>query len=484
MDGADTIAAISTPPGEGGIGIVRLSGPEAISISSEIFLFVPNGGKRKSGLKENIKIKSRRMYYGAITDPETGDEIDEVLLAVMPAPRTYTREHMVEINCHGGALPLQRTLELVLKRGARLALPGEFTKRAFLNGRIDLTQAEAVLEVIRAKSEEAGRHALAQVKGGLGGKIKMEMDRLSEICARLEAAIDFPEDEIETGGMAEFLAGMEEAKREISALSETFEEGRILRDGVKTAILGKPNVGKSSILNSLLGEPRAIVTEVPGTTRDIISEFLRVDGHVLRLMDTAGIRGKSKIADRPEMEGIKKSIEALDGADLVLCVLDGSSPLEKEDFWIMERISASVKNKNKKCILVVNKTDLPPAWTPEAVLDNWADWESDCAENVRVSAKTGEGMDELRRAISESLKRGGALAAAGTVIMSIRHKSLLVQAARALERAIAAGRAGMPEEIISMEAKDALCSLGAITGSKIGPEEILDKIFGEFCIGK
>ena len=466
MNGSDTIAAISTPPGEGGIGIVRLSGPDAIGISSGIF--VPASGKRRE-----IKVKKRRMLYGVIADPGTGEEIDEVLLTVMPAPGTYTREHMAEINCHGGALPLERTLDLVLRQGARLALPGEFTKRAFLNGRMDLTQAEAVLDLIRARSEEASRAALTQLKGGLSGRIKRQADRLSGICARLEVSIDFPEEEIETGGMAELMAGMEGIRQEISALAETFEEGRLLRDGIRTAVLGRPNVGKSSILNALLGAPRAIVTEIPGTTRDVISEYMRLDGHVLKLMDTAGIR---EAADKPEAEGVRRSLEALEEADLVLCVLDGSATLEKEDFRIMERIRAG----GKRCILVVNKIDLPPAW-PGQTLEPW---QGEALGTITVSARTGEGMEALKQGIAGSLKRKGPLAEAGPVITSIRHKAALTGAARALERAITAGRAGMPAEIVSMEARDALQGLGETTGRKIGAEEILDKIFGEFCIGK
>ncbi|MDA8387496.1 MAG: tRNA uridine-5-carboxymethylaminomethyl(34) synthesis GTPase MnmE [Nitrospiraceae bacterium] len=490
MNGADTIAAISTPPGEGGIGIVRLSGPDAIGIASRVF--VPARGKKG-------RIKSRRMLYGLIADPQTGEEIDEVLLTVMPAPRTYTREEMAEINCHGGSVPLGRTLELVLREGARLALPGEFTKRAFLNGRMDLTQAEAVLELIRAKSEEAGRAAMAQLKGGLGGKIKNQADRLAGICARLEASIDFPEEEIETGTMAEFLAGIEDIRQDILVLARTFEEGRLLRDGVKTAILGKPNVGKSSLLNALLGVPRAIVTEIPGTTRDVVSEYMDLDGHVLRIMDTAGIR---EAADITEAEGVRRSLDALDDADLVLCVLDGSSAPNEEDFLIIERIKAG----NKRCILVINKTDLPRAWSVQAV-KSWPFKTIESAPGgagphpagiIPVSAKTGEGMAALKKGMIGSLKRKGPPtetsptetsltetnpAETSPVVTNIRHKSALNGAARALERAITAIRTGMPAEIVSMEVRDALHELGAITG-QVGAEEILEKIFAEFCIGK
>ncbi|MDA8170619.1 MAG: tRNA uridine-5-carboxymethylaminomethyl(34) synthesis GTPase MnmE [Nitrospiraceae bacterium] len=472
MDGRDTIAAISTPPGEGGIGIVRLSGPDALRISSEIF--IPAKGKRPA------KVKSRRMLYGLIADPKTGAGIDEVLMTVMPAPNTYTREDMAEINCHGGALPLRKTLELVLRAGARLALPGEFTKRAFLNGRIDLTQAEAVLELIRAKSDMAEKAALAQLKGELGGRIKGLSDRLAGLRAHLEATIDFPEEDIETGAGAEFADRIEDIREAVNALSRTFEEGRLLRDGVKTAILGKPNVGKSSLLNALLGVSRAIVTPIPGTTRDVISEYMNLGGHALKIMDTAGIR---KGRDRPELEGVKRSLEALDEADLVLCVLDGSSGLEKEDFEVMERIKAGWK----RCILVINKTDLPRAWPASSVSGRLSEpsgaAERDAAGAVPVSAKTGQGIDGLKEKITAGFRDGLGPAESGPVITSIRHASALEGAAGALGRALEAMRAGMPPEIVSIELADALHELGAITG-QVSAEDILARIFEEFCIGK
>ncbi|MDA8088410.1 MAG: tRNA uridine-5-carboxymethylaminomethyl(34) synthesis GTPase MnmE [Nitrospiraceae bacterium] len=471
MDKFDTIAAISTPPGEGGIGIVRLSGPDAFRISSGIF--IPAKGKR--GI--SARAKSRRMLYGLIADPETGIEVDEVLMAVMPAPNTYTREEMVEINCHGGTLPLGKTLELVLRGGARLALPGEFTKRAFLNGRIDLTQAEAVLDLIRAKSDRAESSALAQLKGGLGNRIRQQADRLAGLLAHLEATIDFPEEEIEMTGAAD---RVEEIRQGLLALSWTFDEGRLLRDGVRTAILGRPNVGKSSLLNALLGAPRAIVTEIPGTTRDVITEYMNLGGHALKIMDTAGIR---KGKDRPEVEGVQKSLEALDEADLVLCVLDGSAGLEKEDLEVMERISAG----GKRCIYVINKTDLQRAWPASSIFGRpvtpGARVEAD-ETVVPVSALTGHGIEGLKEKIIGSFNpSSGGVAETGPVITSIRHKTALNGAAGALERALEAMRGGMPEEIVSIELRDALHELGAITG-EAGTEDILARIFSEFCIGK
>ena len=481
MGELDTIAAISTPPGEGGIGIVRLSGPGAFGIASEIF--TPAKGKAGSKTKTPLvsdrgKVKKRRILYGLITDPETAEEIDEVLMTLMPAPNTYTKEDIVEINCHGGALPVGKTLDLVLKRGARLALPGEFTKRAFLNGRIDLTQAEAVLELIRAKSDEAEKAALAQLKGGLGKKIREQTGRLTGICAHLEAAIDFPEED--TGGQteAEFAACIGEIRKALNTLSNTYEEGRLLRDGIRTAILGKPNVGKSSLLNALLGAPRAIVTEVPGTTRDVISEYMNLGGHALRIMDTAGIR---KGEGAPEIEGVRRSLIALEEADIVLCVLDGSLGLGKEDFEIIGRIRA----ENKRCIFVINKTDLPRVWPPSSIENTHGRNILEGAGTVSVSAKTGQGIDALKERIigAFSQAKSGFLPAAGHIITSIRQKSALERAVLALGNAIDAMRDKMPAEIVAMELRESLHELGTITG-EVGVEEILAKIFDEFCIGK
>ncbi len=466
----DTIAAISTPPGEGGIGIVRLSGADALAIASRIFSLSPAGRKKRKDLPA---VRSRRMLYGFITDPETGQQVDEVLVSVMRAPNTYTREDMVEINCHGGANPLARTMELVLKEGARLALPGEFTKRAFLGGRIDLTQAEAVLSIIRARSDAAGRAALAQLKGGLGARIKKETGRLARICAHLEASIDFPEEEIEPDGITGITGDIKDMARSLGPLSDSYEEGKLLTDGIKTAIMGKPNVGKSSLLNALLSRERAIVTDVPGTTRDVISEYINLGGHALRIMDTAGIR---EATDRPEAEGIKRSLAAMEEADLVLCVLDGSSETGREDLGVISRI----KEHGKKAILVINKKDLfaegnkgkmPAAAFPES-------WPAIC-----VSAKTGEGLEELKEAITQSFRRGEHGAAKGLLVTSLRHKTALDKARKALDRALEAIGSGLPAEIISLELSEALRELGSITG-EVSNDDILAIIFSEFCIGK
>ena len=474
MHDEDTIAAISTPPGEGGIGIVRLSGPEALSIAKRIFSPPPGARNKEKENKINIgAIKTRLMLYGFITDPETGEQIDEVLIAVMRAPNTYTRQDIVEINCHGGAQPLARTIELALRLGARLALPGEFTKRAFLNGRIDLTQAEAVLSLIQAKSDEAGRAALAQLKGGLGGRIKEETGKLARICAHLEASIDFPEEEIEPDELAKIMGPLEQLAKRLRTLSDSYEEGKFLKDGIKTAILGKPNVGKSSLLNALLSQERAIVTEIPGTTRDVISEYINLGGYALKIMDTAGIR---EARDRPEQEGVKRSLSALEEADLVLCVLDGSAGIEEQDLWIINRIKAH----GKKSILVINKKDLQ--WA-NGFKETEANTPTDGWPAVNISAKTGDGIAELKQLIVENFRRKGPSHEAGLLITSLRHKTALDTAFRALGRAIEAIGSGLPAEIISLELSEALRELGNITG-EVSTDDILAMIFNEFCIGK
>ncbi|MDA8169070.1 MAG: tRNA uridine-5-carboxymethylaminomethyl(34) synthesis GTPase MnmE [Nitrospiraceae bacterium] len=459
----DTIAAISTPPGEGGIAIVRLSGPKALYIADGIFSSSVKDGKKR---KRPSAAKSHRMLYGFIADPATGEQVDEVLLSVMRAPNTYTREDMIEINCHGGGIPARKTLELVLNGGARLAEPGEFTKRAFLNGRIDLSQAEAVLELIQAKSAQAEKLALEQLSGGLSGKINAVRDGLADICAHMEAYLDFPEEGIEEKTEGQLKAGIEQARENLLALSRTYEEGRLIREGLKTAIAGRANVGKSSLLNALLGQERAIVTPLPGTTRDVISEYINIGGFALRIMDTAGIRRTEDIA---EMEGVRRSRQAIEGADLVICVLDGSARLTDEDREVLEAA------EGKKRIVAVNKADLPRAWRPGE--------SGDC---ISVSAKTGAGLEALKERIRESFTsraKDPAEAAPGAIITSLRHKTALERAAQALERGGGALSDGMPLEVVSIELRDALDALGEITGM-VTTEDILRKIFDEFCIGK
>ncbi len=453
----DTIAAISTPLGEGGIGIVRLSGPQALPIAERTF-------RSKKG-KGILKTPSHRILYGHVIDPLTGEPVDECLLSIMRAPNTYTREDMAEINCHGGSLPLRRTLELVLRAGARLAAPGEFTKRAFLNGRLDLLQSEAVLDIIHAKSEEAEKMALQQLEGGLSERIKAELDALANLCVHIEAWIDFPEEEIGSKTRNELQADMAAIRERLLSLVRTYEEGRLIREGLKTAIVGRPNVGKSSLLNALLGEERAIVTDIPGTTRDVISEYINIGGHALRIMDTAGIR---EGRDEAEREGVQRSLRAIGEADLVICLLDGSAPLAEEDREIVARL------KDKKHIMAVNKSDISPAWETES---------EGLAGCLRISAKTGAGLDELKKKIKEGFFGADREVREGTIIANLRHKLALEKAITGLEEAGAAFKEDLPLEIVSLGLREALAALGEVVGS-VSTEDILEKIFSQFCIGK
>lgn len=464
----DTIAAISTPLGEGGIGIVRLSGRDAVSIAERIFSSPKN---KKIG-----QSKSYRLIYGFIKNPSTGAVIDEVLVSVMRAPATYTKEDVVEINCHGGILPVRKVLELVLKHGARPAEPGEFTKRAFLNGRIDLSQAEAVIDLIRAKTEESGMIALEQLSGGLSEKITALRDRVASVCAHIEAHIDFPEDEIEPASLEGIGEEIQGTKDSLSILSASFEEGRFFREGLKVAIVGRPNVGKSSLLNALLERDRAIVTEIPGTTRDVLEEYLNIEGLPVRIMDTAGIREAHEMAER---EGVTRSLRAIADADIVIAVLDGTDVLHKEDSMVLEKI------KDKKAVIAINKCDLPAAeGNLEMSLNTYS------GNILRISAKTGAGLDKLKELVLNIAVRGrrsGTNVAhegnAGAVVTNLRHKVAVDYAMSALDRASGGLGSSLPLEIVAMELRDALDRLGEIVGA-VTTEDILNKIFSEFCIGK
>lgn len=459
----DTITAVSTPAGEAGIGIVRISGPDALRIADRLF-HSPKG--RRPSLT-----RTHRILYGYVVDPENNSmQVDEVLLSVMRAPNTYTREDMVEINCHGGPRPVARTLQIVCSLGARPAQPGEFTKRAFLNGRIDLSQAEAVLDLIRARSLEAERAAILQLKGGLSGKINACRDALTGLCAEIEARLDFPDEDsaLEPLELSSLRARTEAVLGELRALSATYEEGRLLREGIKTAIVGKPNVGKSSLLNALLGQERAIVTGEPGTTRDTVSECMNAGGLSLELIDTAGIRESIHPAEK---EGVKRSLRAIEEADLVIAVLDGSAPLTEEDFEVLRLLSPG----KQKLIIAINKSDIKDAWPASSVLKDWE-------HRLRISALTGAGLAELKEKIKGLIRKdpGGA---SELIITSLRHKILLDQAEAGLRKTLAALREAAPLEIVALELREALQAIGGITGA-VTSEDILDRIFSEFCLGK
>jgi tRNA modification GTPase len=456
----ETIAAISTPIGESGIGIVRISGSLAEPIVRRLF-------KPKKG---DSYLISHQFTYGEIVDPQKGTPIDEVLVVLMESPKTYTREDIVEIHCHGGYFILQKVLELVLKQGARLAQPGEFTKRAFLNGRIDLTQAEAVIDMIKAKTNASLEIANQQLKGGLHREMALLKEHLVDHLALIEAHIDFPEEEIEPialGEMTQDLVGM---IQRIEEWVGSYEEGRIFREGISCAIVGKTNVGKSSLLNVLLKEDRAIVTPIPGTTRDVIEEVLNIHGIPVRLIDTAGLR---KALDSIEQEGVRRARERVADSDLILLMVDGSRELDRDDLEIFEDI------KEKKKVVILNKNDLPLKIEFEEIKKSFHQ-----DPIVSISALKNEGIDSLKEAIYMSLVHRNVRASPEHLILAnIRHKTALVQVRDSLSNAKKGLEEGTAHEFIAFEIRSALEVLGEMVGETT-TEEVLSRIFEQFCIGK
>ncbi|MBI5638951.1 MAG: tRNA uridine-5-carboxymethylaminomethyl(34) synthesis GTPase MnmE [Nitrospirae bacterium] len=455
----DTIAAISTPIGQGGIGIVRVSGSGAIELVSRIFR-----------PRNNISLSEARPFsivYGHMAEPISGAIVDEVLVSVMRSPHSYTREDVVEINSHGGMVSVKKVLELVLAQGARLADPGEFTKRAFLNGRINLTQAEAVADLISARTEEGLRLAMQQLRGELSLRLQGIRQSLIEIAAHAEAYLDFPEDEIEPGECRQLQEDIEKIRKDIEHLSATFQEARFFREGLSVAIVGRPNVGKSSLLNALLKKDRAIVTDIPGTTRDLIEEGLNLEGLPVRIIDTAGIRLSDEAVER---EGIKRSLGAMEDADFIIALLDGSEDIKDEDILLLDRI------KNRNALIAINKADLPC----KISLDNIASYGK---QYLYMSAATGEGLAELIKAVVASNLKNWKEEREGVVVTNLRHKIALDLAGAALKRAAGILGSNQPLEIFSLEMRDALDSIGEITGV-VTTDDILNKIFSDFCIGK
>ncbi len=455
----DTIAAISTPVGLGGIGIVRLTGSKAASIADDIF-------RSRNGAGPSAA-PSHRMIYGLVTDPTDGRAVDEALVTVMRAPNTYTREDVVEISCHGGMVAVRSILELVIQRGARLADPGEFTKRAFLNGRLNLDQAEAVLDVITAKTAEGMRIAAEQLQGDLTKKLAEIRIGLIETSAFVEAYLDFPEEDIEPAAKEDIQGRLRAIITEIRRLSKTFHEARFFRDGLSIAIVGRPNVGKSSLLNALLQKDRAIVTALPGTTRDLIEDYLNINGLPVRITDTAGIRNSEEVI---EQEGIRRSLQAIGHADYIIALFDGSEPLRQEDLDLLTVISG------KHAVAVINKADLPQKITLDPVIAGGM-------PHLHLSAVTGKGVDELKQHIFASHLGAWKEERDGVVVTNIRHKLALDRAAGSLEKAAALLSRGEPLELFSIEIRDALDRIGEITGA-ITTDDILDAIFSSFCIGK
>ncbi len=455
----DTIAAISTPIGQGGIGIVRLSGPEAVAIAGKIFA---PAGKRKLS-----SARSFTVLYGRVVDPAGRQEIDEALVTLMRGPRSYTREDVVEINCHGGMVAVRRVLDTALSAGARLAEPGEFTKRAFLNGRISLAQAEAVMDLISARTEESMRIAGEQLRGRLSGELGRLRESLVGLCANVEAHIDFPEEEIEPETIAEIAVRIAAVKADLERLSKTFDEARFFREGLSVAIVGRPNVGKSSLLNALLKRDRAIVTEVPGTTRDTIEEYLNIEGLPVRIVDTAGIRHTDEAVER---EGIRRSLDALDAADYAVVVLDGSEPLREEDLELLKRV------RERTAVIAINKSDLKQRISREEPVFQGKDL-------IGISAARGEGIEELKSVLLQANLRDWKEEREGPVVTNIRHKQALDKSAAALGRAAGVLASAGHLELLAIELREAADSLGEITGA-ITTDEILNRIFADFCIGK
>lgn len=454
----DTIAAIATPVGEGGIGIIRLSGPDAAPIAAAIF--ARNGSK-------NGPLKSHRLYHGTIRDPKLGKVIDEVLLAIMRKPRSYTGEDVVEVHCHGGAFLVRRILGLILSQGARHADPGEFTKRAFLNGRLDLAQAEAVLDLIVARTEKAADIALRQMDGELSNWVVDLREELLDILAQIEAAIDFPEEEIELLDRSALIAKTDGIRNKIAVISNTYEWSKLMREGAKVCICGRPNVGKSSLLNALLGEERVIVTPIPGTTRDVIEESLNLDGLPVVLWDTAGLRDP---ADEVERIGVNLSREHINKADAVIVVLDGSTSLTEEESVFM----ASVMSK--KNVIVINKIDLEQRLDRDQLIGLPGD-----KNVVDVSATLGNGIQTLKRVLRNAIL--DTETEPSFAITSLRHKAALSRGREALADAILALSEMQPAELIAVNLQQAKESLEEVIGS-VGNEDILERIFSKFCIGK
>lgn len=448
----DTIAAISTPLGEGAIAIVRLSGSDALSIAKKVF----------QG-KDLDKVASHTINYGHIFDKDR--LVDEVMLSVMKAPKTFTREDLVEINTHGGIAVTQEILQLLLRSGARLAEPGEFTKRAFLNGRIDLAQAESVMDLIRAKTDQAANIAVKQLDGSLSNLINNIRQEILESLAQVEVNIDYPEyDDVETMTSQMLLEKTAHFEQLLETLLATAKRGKILREGLRSAIIGRPNVGKSSLLNQLLREEKAIVTDIAGTTRDVITEFANIGGVPLELIDTAGIRETEDIVEKI---GVERSQKALEEADLVLLVLDASSPLTPKDLELLELSSATNR------IILLNKTDLPEKIELEKLPEDF----------IRISALKNENLDAVEKQIRALFFSGEIEAKDATTLSNARHIGLVEQALDALKEANRGLAMGLPVDLIQVDITRCWQLLGEITG-EAAPDELITQLFSQFCLGK
>lgn len=456
----DTITSISTPMGEGAIGIVRLSGPQAVEIADKLY-------KGKHLLND---VPSHTINYGHIIDPESKEVVEEVMVSVLRAPKTFTREDIIEINCHGGILTINRVLELTMTYGARMAEPGEFTKRAFLNGRIDLSQAEAVMDFIRSKTDRASKVAMNQIEGRLSDLIKKQRQSILEILAQVEVHIDYPEyDDVEDATTEFLLEQSKEIKQEINHLLDTGAQGKIMREGLSTVIVGKPNVGKSSMLNNLIQDNKAIVTEVAGTTRDVLEEYVNVRGVPLRLVDTAGIRETEDIVEKI---GVERSRKALSQADLILFVLNNNEALTQEDYTLYEVV------KNEDVIVIVNKMDLEQNIDINEVKDMIGD-----TPLIQTSMLKQEGIDELEIQIRDLFFGGEVQNQDMTYVSNSRHISLLKQARQTIQDAIDAAESGVPMDMVQIDLTRTWEILGEIIG-ETASDELIDQLFSQFCLGK
>lgn len=456
---SDTIAAIATAVGEASISVIRVSGPETVAEVSRIF----------KGRVPLDQADSHTVHYGHIIDPATGERVEEVLATIMRAPRSFTMEDVIEISSHGGVVAVRRVMDILLQQRIRIAEPGEFTKRAFLNGRIDLSQAEGVIDLIRSKSDRAFSVALKQVEGKLSRQIKPLQQTLIETLAHIEVNIDYPEHDVESFTADLIKNKSAEVMTEIDKLLRTANEGKILREGITTAIVGRPNVGKSSLLNALAHDNRAIVTDIPGTTRDVIEEYVTINNIPLKLLDTAGIR---ETMDVVEKIGVERSRGAVNDADLLLFVLNSSEPLHEDELELMEQISG------RQVIVILNKIDLPAQLDRSVLLQHFGE-----QQIVEMSVKDDQGVDRLEQAIS-SLFFGGKLEANDvTYVSNVRHIGLLKQAKRSLQDAYEAADQFIPIDMIQIDVRLAWEQLGEIIGDS-APDSLIDQIFSQFCLGK
>ncbi len=455
----DTIAALSTPYGTGGIGVIRISGDSAFEVSGKLFC----------SSRTMEEIASHTVTYGKIADPETNEHVDEVLLLKMKKPNTFTREDVVEIHCHGGIVVINRVMELLFKYGARPAEPGEFTKRAFLNGRIDLSQAEAIIDLINSKTVESSRAAVSHLEGRLSNKLKLLRGDLVELLAHIEVTVDYPEHDIEEITGEKVYKSLKKIKAELFDLAKTFDRGKLLREGINVVIAGKPNVGKSSLLNQLAGSTRAIVTDIPGTTRDIIEEYVNIKGIPAKITDTAGIRITQDIVEKI---GVDKAYKAIEDADLIIMVIAADTGILEEDKEVLNSISG------KKSLILINKTDL----VDRAKLDEIRS-QLDADIILEASIINDEGIEGLEEKVKELFFKGDISKNEEVLLTNARHKSLVDKSINAIDQALNSFDMGMPLDMVTIDIKNSAEYIGQITGESID-EAVMHNIFSRFCIGK